>query len=1465
MMGFSIHALSALPRLAWGNFRVHATLFCLALVACNQANAGSLTVENGAVIQGNGVISGDVVVKSGGNLSPGNSPGCLSVNNLDYSAGGSLSAEIGGASACSQYDQLQVTGTVTLGGSLNATSYNAYVPVGGESYTIISNDATDPVSGIFTGLAEGNIFSLAGKNMRISYLGDDGNDVVLTALSDQSISFAALADQVYDVGSLTLTASASSGLTVAFSSNTPSTCTVSGDSVTIVDVGSCSITASQSGNANYNSATSVTQSFNVNKASQIISFVALADKTYGEASFTLAASSDAGLAITYSSTTNSVCNVSGSTVSIVAAGTCSLTASQAGDSHYNAAASVTRSFTVNPASQVITFSALTDITYGVASLNIAATASSGQAVTFSSNTASVCSVSGNTVTILDVGNCSITASQSGDANYNPAASVTQSFNVNKASQIISFAALADKTYGDASFTLAASSDAGLAVTYSSTTTSVCIVTGSSVSIVAAGTCSLTASQAGDSHYNAAASVTRSFTVNPASQTITFSALTDSTYGVASLNIAATASSGLAVTFSSNTASVCSVSGNTVTILDVGSCSITASQSGGANYNPAASVTQSFNVNKASQIISFAALADKTYGDASFTLVASSDAGLAVTYSSTTTSVCTVTGSSVSIVAAGTCSLTASQAGDSHYNTAASVTRSFRVNKASQTITFAPLTTKAITDAAFTLTATSDSLLSVNFDSLTPAVCSVSGTTVSLVDIGECRVLATQAGNSNYLAATSVEQRFTITGEDTDGDGLPNEIDPDDDNDGVNDEDDAFPLDPTETTDTDGDGIGNNADNDDDNDGVNDEDDAFPLDPTETQDSDGDGIGDNSDPTPYPYSGELNFELAQYSASEDAGSIDIKVVRSLGDFKELKVDYSLKDQTATATQDYEFSSGTLTFDDGQQEQVISLTLVDDSTFEGDETFSIQLSNLRSVGDADIGAIGQSEITILEDEAPPPAGEIGFEFENVAVNENAASVTLKLLRTNGSFGEVEISLYTQDDSAVADLDYFAISETLVFADGETEKTLTLELLDDAIYENDEQFSVLISLIAGDAVLANTSARISILDDEPIPASGVVQFESAQYQIDENDASLDVTIMRSGGNFGEISVDVTSSDIQAQAGEDYQPFNQTVSFADGEMAKLVTIDLIDDSDYEGDENFKLILSNATGTELGRISNTEISIIEDDPVPSGGVIEFSGASYVADEDSGVLIITLTRTNGSYGELSLDIATQDVTALEGDDYIGIDEHLVFLDGQTSQTLALTLNDDEIYEGDETLSISITNLLGEASIGELNRATITIKDNDLPPHGTIRFAGNSYRVSESSPEFVITLLRVDGAAGHISVDYRTYGITATAGDDFYASSGTLYFDDGQESATITLALIDDKQTESDESFKLVLENPIDTEISGKASVTLTILDDDIEDIKPGKASGGGSLSWLLILLFIISRRVYSASKGIFKP
>jgi uncharacterized repeat protein (TIGR01451 family) len=330
-------------------------------------------------------------------------------------------------------------------------------------------------------------------------------------------------------------------------------------------------------------------------AAQSITFGALSNVTFGAAPFTVSATASSGLTVSFASTTTSVCTVSGATVTIVAGGTCSITASQAGDANYAAATPVIQSFIVNLATQTITFGEISDVTFGVAPFTVGATASSGLAVSFASTTTSVCTVSGNRVTIVSAGACSITASQAGNANYAAATAVAQGFTVNPATQTITFGALSTVTFGAAPLTVSATASSGLAVSFASTTTSVCTVSGNTVTIVALGTCSITASQAGNANYVAATTVTQSFTVNPAPQTITFAALSGALLGAAPFTVGATASSGLAVSFASTTPSACTVSGATVTVLAVGICSITASQPGNADYVAAASVTQSFLV------------------------------------------------------------------------------------------------------------------------------------------------------------------------------------------------------------------------------------------------------------------------------------------------------------------------------------------------------------------------------------------------------------------------------------------------------------------------------------------------------------------------------------------------------------------------------------------------------------------------------------------------------------------------------------------------------------------------------------------------------------------------------------------------------------------------------------------------------------------------------------------------------
>jgi fibronectin-binding autotransporter adhesin len=140
---------------------------------------GDTTIGSGATLKGTGSV-GALSVVSGGTVAPGHSPGCLVVGG-GLTLAGALDEEIGGTTACSGYDQLQVTGTVNLtNASLNTSLYNNFKPAVGQKYTIISNDASDAVTGTFQTLAEGATFTVSGVVFKISYVGGDGNDVVLT-------------------------------------------------------------------------------------------------------------------------------------------------------------------------------------------------------------------------------------------------------------------------------------------------------------------------------------------------------------------------------------------------------------------------------------------------------------------------------------------------------------------------------------------------------------------------------------------------------------------------------------------------------------------------------------------------------------------------------------------------------------------------------------------------------------------------------------------------------------------------------------------------------------------------------------------------------------------------------------------------------------------------------------------------------------------------------------------------------------------------------------------------------------------------------------------------------------------------------------------------------------------------------------------------------------------------------------
>ena len=363
-------------------------------------------------------------------------------------------------------------------------------------------------------------------------------------------------------------------------------------------------------------------------------------------------------------------------------------------------------------------------------------------------TATVAAGAWSCASTLGAGAYTLTATQVDAAGNASSPSAAVSFTV-QGGQTISFAPLSNRVFGTAPFQVSATATSGLTVQFSSTTNLVCTVSGTTVTLVAAGICEIAADQPGDATNAPAPQVRQSFEVTKATQSIAFGPLAGRTFGDAPFAVSATGGgSGNPVVFSSLTPA-CSVAGNMVTLLGAGACDIAADQAGNDSYTAATRVTQSFQVAKAAQAIAFGALADRTFGEAPFTVSATGGAsGNPVLFTSLTGATCAVAGNTVTILAAGPCDIAADQAGSANYEAAPRVTRSFQVAKAAQAISFGALATRTMADGAFAVAATASSGLAVAFGSATPSVCTVAGDTVSPVAPGVCTVTADQAGDAS---------------------------------------------------------------------------------------------------------------------------------------------------------------------------------------------------------------------------------------------------------------------------------------------------------------------------------------------------------------------------------------------------------------------------------------------------------------------------------------------------------------------------------------------------------------------------------------------------------------------------------------------------------------------------------------------------------------------------------------------
>ena len=585
---------------------------------------------------------------------------------------------------------------------------------------------------------------------------------------------------------------------------------------------------------------------------------------------------------------------------------------------------------------------------------------------------------------------------------------------------------------------------------------------------------------------------------------------------------------------------------------------------------------------------------------------------------------------------------------------------------------------------------------------------------------------------------------------------------------------------------------------------------------------------------------VSFAQPAYSVIEGGAVVSMQVQRIGSAASAISVAWTTSNGSAIAGSDFGTlgnsaqRSGTLAWGAGDATpKTITvgtgalIPVLNDTVFEPDETFTVTLS--APTGGAGLGPQPATTVTIRDDEST-------FQLATAALNvaENAGSVVLTVTRTGSTALAQNVTWTSANGTALAGSDFgtaglAAPAGVLVFAPGDTSKTISIPIINDAVIEPAETFTVTLSAPTSGGVLGAPSAATVTIDSDD---RGVTMAASTR-TVAENAGSLAVQVARAGPATGAVSVNYAFVNGSALNGTHYVGTPGTVTWADGDAApKTIPVTINDDFAVNANRTFTVSLSGATGATLGVPTSTSVTIADDD-----NTLQFTVATAAVMEGTSALMLTVTRVGGTGAPASVTWTTADGTALAGTDF-GTAGNATPVSGTANwgagvggaQTISIPIINDSIVEGTKTFTVTLSSPVG-ATLGTVPTVNVTLTDND----SGVVFSSAAYSVVETGGNAMLTVNRVGPAGAAASVTYTTANGSALAGSDFGTlgssaqRSGTLSWAAGDASArTIPIPILNDAIAEADETFTVTLSAPSAGIVLGTPSVaTVTISDDDI--------------------------------------
>jgi hypothetical protein len=429
----------------------------------------------------------------------------------------------------------------------------------------------------------------------------------------------------------------------------------------------------------------------------------------------------------------------------------------------------------------------------------------------------------------------------------------------------------------------------------------------------------------------------------------------------------------------------------------------------------------------------------------------------------------------------------------------------------------------------------------------------------------------------------------------------------------------------------------------------------------------------------------DVSIAEGNSGQNSAVITVTLI---GEHDGVTLDYLTADNTATAGNDYEARSGTLTFAPGVFSQTIEVPILGDRLGEGDESFFVTLTNPSGV----IFTDNQALVTILDNE-PVISINHNLFVDPLTVIEGDSGTTPAVFTVTLSQAydqEVTVHYYTVTGHVN---DIIPLDDTLRFAPGETSKTITVEVVGDLVHEDLEAFNVYLDTPSANASLGNAFGYCYIEDNDPLPTVSIGDVSKNEGNSGTTRFTFTLTLSAPAGDYNYVYFE-TANGTATTGNHDYVAKSGYVYFDAGRTTATFNVDVKGDRTKEADETFFVNLIYANGATIADGQGVGTIVNDDGTVaPPKPQISINDAE-VVEGNSGTkqLVFTVSLSEASNQEVSVKYATMNGTAKTGNnDYESKSGTIRFAPGETTKTISITVNGDTKVEQDETFKVKLSS------------------------------------------------------------------------------------------------------------------------------------------------------------------------------